>query len=88
MIIQNWMSNLFDINYVYWKRDGNEKMKYEEIREMLCKIADENYRDYVKAIISIETSINDEKILDEIFEKFMESDSVQLINDEIETLVE
>lgn len=63
-------------------------MKYEEIREMLCKIADENYRDYVKAIISIETSINDEKILDEIFEKFMESDSVQLINDEIETLVE
>lgn len=61
---------------------GN-KMTYKEIKENLEKYAKENYKDLIKAIISLENPETSEKTLDEIYEYYMENDGVFLLSEEI-----
>lgn len=58
-------------------------MSYQEIKENLEKYAKENYKDLIKAIISLESPETSEKNLDEIYEYYMENDEVYLLSDEI-----
>lgn len=58
-------------------------MIYQEIKENLEKYAKENYKDLIKAIISLESPETSEKNLDEIYEYYMENDEVYLLSDEI-----
>lgn len=61
---------------------GN-KMTYQEIKENIEKYAKENYKDLIKAIISLENPETSEKTLDEIYEYYMENDGVYLLSEEI-----
>lgn len=56
-------------------------MKYREIRENIEEMSQENYRDFIKAIIGFEMGVKDEKLLDEMFDKYMENDSMILLSD-------
>lgn len=58
-------------------------MSYQEIKENLEKYAKENYKDLIKAIISLESPETSEKNLDEIYEYYMENDEVRLLSNEI-----
>ena len=58
-------------------------MSYQEIKENLEKYAKENYKDLIKAIISLESPETSEKNLDEIYEYYMENDGVYLLSEEI-----
>ena len=58
-------------------------MTYKEIKENLEKYAKENYKDLIKAIISLENPETSEKTLDEIYEYYMENDGVYLLSEEI-----
>ena len=58
-------------------------MTYKEIKENLEKYAKENYKDLIKAIISLENPETSEKTLDEIYEYYMENDGVFLLSEEI-----
>lgn len=58
-------------------------MIYQEIKENLEKYAKENYKDLIKAIISLESPETSEKNLDEIYEYYMENDEVYLLSEEI-----
>lgn len=58
-------------------------MIYQEIKENLEKYAKENYKDLIKAIISLESPETDEDILGEIYEYYMENDEVYLLSEEI-----
>lgn len=58
-------------------------MTYKEIKENLEKYAKENYKDLIKAIISLETPETSAKTLDEIYEYYMENDGVYLLSEEI-----
>lgn len=58
-------------------------MSYQEIKENLEKYAKENYKDLIKAIISLESPETSEKNLDEIYDYYMENDEVYLLSDEI-----
>lgn len=58
-------------------------MSYQEIKENLEKYAKENYKDLIKAIISLESPETSEKNLDEIYEYYMENDEVYLLSEEI-----
>ncbi|WP_311480699.1 hypothetical protein [uncultured Anaerococcus sp.] len=58
-------------------------MTYKEIKENLEKYAKENYKDLIKAIISLESPETSEKTLDEIYEYYMENDGVYLLSEEI-----
>lgn len=58
-------------------------MTYKEIKENLEKYAKENYKDLIKAIISLENPETSAKTLDEIYEYYMENDGVYLLSEEI-----
>ncbi|MBP2015398.1 hypothetical protein [Anaerococcus degeneri] len=58
-------------------------MTYKEIKENIEKYAKENYKDLIKAIISLESPETSEKTLDEIYEYYMENDGVYLLSEEI-----
>lgn len=54
-----------------------------EIREQIKKYAKTNYKDLIKAIISLESSETSEEKLEEIYNYYMENDEVRLLSDEI-----
>ena len=58
-------------------------MTYKEIRQSIDKYAKENYKDLIKAIISLENPKISEEKLEEIYEYYMENDEISLLSDEI-----
>ena len=63
-------------------------MDYKTLRERIEDMVNDNHRDFVKAIISIEKSINDESILDKLYDAYMDNDSLNLLNEEFDYVIE
>ena len=42
-------------------------MEYKDIRENLEEMMNDNYKDFIKALVSIEKGVNDEKALEEVY---------------------
>ena len=63
-------------------------MDYETIRDKIEDMTNDNHRDFVKAVISMEKGINDENALDKLYEFYMENDSVNLLNEEFDVMIE
>lgn len=53
-------------------------MNYKQMRNALEKMANENYEDFTKALISFEKGINDKDALDKLYTDYMENDSMSL----------
>lgn len=51
-------------------------------------MVNDNHRDFVKAIISIEKGINDEGALDKLYDAYMDNDSLNLLNEEFDHMIE
>lgn len=70
-----------------WKlTDRNlEEISFKVIKNNIEELIKENYGEFVRAMISIETGIEDLDLLDNIYEKYMDSD-FKLINDKFEDL--
>lgn len=56
---------------------------FREYKSKLQHLMEEDYESLVKAFISIERGIEDEDILDSIYEKYMDSDESSLLNKDI-----
>lgn len=52
-----------------------------DVRESIENIINNHYEDFVKALISIEKGVEDEDVLDELYDRFMDNDGVNFIND-------
>ena len=63
-------------------------MDYITMRARIEDIVNDNHRDFVKAIISIEKGINDESALDKLYDAYMDNDSLNLLHDEFDYLIE
>ena len=63
-------------------------MDYKTIRDKIEDMANDNYRDFVKAVISMEKGINDESALDRLYDSYMENDSANLLNEEFDVMIE
>ena len=63
-------------------------MDYKTIRDKIEDMANDNYRGFIKAVISLEKGINDENALDKLYEFYMENDSVNLLNEEFDVMIE
>ena len=57
---------------------------FKKIKIELEKLKEDNYRNYIKAILSIELNIEQEEILDYLYDKYMDNDNFNLLNDEFE----
>lgn len=60
------------------------KKNFFQTKIELKKLKNDDYKNYVKAIISIEKNIENEKILDYIFEKFIINKKINLLNNEFD----
>ena len=63
-------------------------MNYKAVRDRIEEMVNNNHRDFVKAIISIEKGINDESVLDKLYNAYMDNDSLNLLHDEFDYLIE
>ena len=63
-------------------------MDYKTIRDKIEDMANDNHRDFVKAVISMEKGINDENALDKLYEFYMENDAANLLNEEFDVMIE
>ena len=63
-------------------------MNYRQMRNTLEKMANENHVDYTKALISFEKGINDKDALDKLYTDYMKNDSMSLLNDEFDYMID
>ena len=62
-------------------------MDYTDIKSELLKMQEVNYREFIKAFISIELSIEEEGLLEKIYDVFMEDDSMELLNEDLKRII-
>ena len=74
--------------FVLNSQKGAKNMDYKAMRARIDDIVNDNHRDFVKAMISIEKGINDESTLDQIYDAYMDNDSLNLLHDEFDYLIE
>ena len=63
-------------------------MDYKEMRDAIEAMANENYEDFVKGLISFEKGINDMDALDSIYQSYMDNDTQGLLNDEFDYVID
>ena len=63
-------------------------MNYKEMRNTLEQMINENHEDFAKALISFEKRINDKVALDKLYQEYMDNDSMSLLNDEFDYLID
>lgn len=63
-------------------------MNYKEMRNTIEQMANENHDDFTKALISFEKGINDKEALDKLYAEYMENDSMSLLNDEFDYMID
>ena len=63
-------------------------MDYKTLRERIEDMVNDNHRDFVKVIISLEKGIDDESVLDKLYDAYMDNDSLNLLHEEFDYLIE
>lgn len=63
-------------------------MNYKEMRNAIEQMANENHEDFTKALISFEKGIKDKDALDMLYADYMENDSMSLLNDEFDYMID
>ena len=66
---------------------GDKNMDYKTMRDRIEDMANDNHKDFVKAIISMEKSINDGSALDNLYDAYMDNDSLNLLHDEFDYMI-
>ena len=67
---------------------GDKNMDYKAMRNQIEDMVNDNHKDFVKAIISMEKGINDESALDKLYEAYMDNDTVNLLHEEFDYMIE
>ena len=63
-------------------------MNFDEAKQTINQMIDENYKDFIKALVSVEKGIDDNEALDVVFEDFMASDNGSLLHEDFDYSIE
>lgn len=63
-------------------------MNFEEVKNNLTFLIDNNYENFIKALISIEKNIKNKEILDDLYSIYINNDDLYLLNDEFDFFIE
>ena len=55
----------------------------EDFERIAKYLKNQKYKDVIKGIISFDKEINDENVLDNIYNRYMEEDKVRLLNEDL-----
>ena len=67
---------------------GDRKMDYKDMKAQLEQMATDNYKEFTKAFISFEKGIDDQSALDKLYENYRNNDSMMLLNDTFDEMIE
>ena len=62
-------------------------MKFLETKKAIEEMMQKDYKTFVTALISIEKDINNKDALDMMYQKFMNTDDMHLLNDEFDEMI-
>ena len=62
-------------------------MEFLETKQMLEEMMQKDYKTFVTALISIEKDITNQEALDMMYQKYMNTDEIQLLNDEFNEII-
>lgn len=63
-------------------------MEFLETKKVIEEMMQKDYKTFVTALISIEKDISNQEALDIMYQKFMDTDEMYLLNDEFDEMVE
>ena len=63
-------------------------MDFIETKKAIEEMMQKDYKIFVTALISIEKDITNQDALDMIYQKFMNTDEMHLLNDEFDEMIE
>lgn len=63
-------------------------MEFLETKKAIEKMMQKDYKTFVTALISIEKDINNQEVLDMMYQKYMNTDEMHLLNDEFDEMIE
>ena len=63
-------------------------MNFDEAKQTINQMIDENYKDFIKALVSVEKGVDDSQSLDVIFADFMASDNGSLLHEDFDYSIE
>lgn len=69
------------------KRWEVEKMEFLETKQKIEEMMQKDYKTFVTALISIEKDITNQDALDMMYQKFMNTDEMHLLNDEFDEMI-
>lgn len=52
-------------------------MSFENMKDTILDLQEENYDDFVKELISLEKGIDNKEVMDEIYDKYMDDDEMR-----------
>lgn len=63
-------------------------MEFLETKQMLEEMMQKDYKTFITALISIEKDITNQEELEMMYQKYMNTDEMQLLNDEFDEFIE
>ena len=63
-------------------------MEFLETKQKIEEMMQKDYKTFVTALISIEKDINNQDSLGMMYQKFMNTDEMHLLNDEFDEMIE
>ena len=63
-------------------------MDYKTMRDRIEDMINDNHKDFVKAVISMEKGINDESALNKLYEAYMANDTINLLHEDFDYMIE
>ena len=62
-------------------------MDFLKTKQMIEEMMQKDYKTFVTALISIEKDINNQDVLDMMYQKFMNTDEMHLLNEEFDEMI-
>lgn len=63
-------------------------MDFLKTKQAIEEMMQKDYKTFVTALISIEKDINNQEVLDMIYQKYMNTDEMHLLNDKFDEMIE
>ena len=63
-------------------------MDYKTMRDKIEDMVKDNYKDFIKAVISMEKGINDESALDKLYDAYMANDTINLLHEDFDYMID
>lgn len=63
------------------------KMEFLETKKVIEEMMQKDYKTFVTALISIEKDITNQEVLDIMYQKYMNTDEMYLLNDEFDEMI-